>query len=96
MGFTLFDFFVFCEGVEPKSVGPIIDEDTIGKNPEWETSGTRSQETNMLLRVKHCLQRHIESTSRNELKRRFSYFLATFRATIGSVSQQTLRTAVYS
>ena len=34
MGFTLFDFFVFCEGVEPKSVGPIIDEDTIGKNPE--------------------------------------------------------------
>ena len=36
MGFTLFDFFVFCEGVEPKSVGPIIDEDTIGKNPEWE------------------------------------------------------------
>ena len=29
-------------------------------------------------------------------QRVFSYFLATFRATIGSMSQQTLRTAVYS
>ena len=28
------------------------------------------------------------STSRNEFKRRFSHFLATFRATIGSVSQE--------
>ena len=44
-----------------------------------------------LLRLKHCLRRHIERTSRNEFKRRFSHFLARFRATIGSVSQQTLR-----
>ena len=36
MGFTLFDLFVSSEGVEPKSVGPIIEEDTIRKNPEWE------------------------------------------------------------
>ena len=49
-----------------------------------------------LLRLKHCLWRHIERTSRNEFKRRFSHFLATFRATIGSASQQTLRTAVCS
>ena len=49
-----------------------------------------------LLRLKHCLRRHIERTARNEFKRRFSHFLATFRATIGSVSQQTLRTAVCS
>ena len=28
------------------------------------------------------------STSRNEFKRRFSHFLATFRATIGSLSQE--------
>ena len=49
-----------------------------------------------LLRLKHYLRRHIERTSRNEFKRRFSSFLATVRATIGSMSQQTLRTAVYS
>ena len=50
-----------------------------------------------LLRLKHCLQSHIESTSCNEFKRRFLHFLATSRATIGSaVSQQTLRTVVYS
>ena len=30
------------------------------------------------LRLKHCLRRHIESTSSNEFKRRFSYSLATF------------------
>ena len=47
-----------------------------------------------LLRLKHCLRRHIQRTSRNEFKGRFSFFLATFRGTIGSVSQQTLRTAV--
>lgn len=34
MGFTLFDLFVSSEGVEPKSVGPIIDEDI--ENPELE------------------------------------------------------------
>ena len=34
-----------------------------------------------LLRLKHCLRRHIESTSRNEFKRKVSHFLATFRAT---------------
>ena len=28
-----------------------------------------------LLRLKHCLQSHIESTSRNEFKRRFSHFI---------------------
>ena len=39
-----------------------------------------------LLRLKHCLRRHIESTSRNEFERRFSPLLAPFRATIGSVS----------
>ena len=56
----------------------------------------RLMQISTLLRLKLCLRRHIESTSRNEFKRRFSYFLATFRATIGSMSQQTLRTAVYS
>ena len=39
-----------------------------------------------LLRLKHCLRRHVECTSRNEFERRFSRLLATFRATIGSVS----------
>ena len=46
-----------------------------------------------MLRLKHCLRRHIESTSRNEFKQRFPYFLGTFPATIGWVSQQTLKTA---
>ena len=45
-----------------------------------------------LLRLKHCLRSHIESTSCNECKQRFSHFLATFFASIGLVSQQTLRT----
>ena len=49
-----------------------------------------------LRRLKHYLRRHIERKSRNEFKRRFSHFLAILRATIGSVSQQTLRTAVCS
>ena len=39
-----------------------------------------------LLRLKHCLRRHVECTSRNEFERRFSPLLASFRATIGSVS----------
>ena len=43
--------------------------------------------------VKRCC---IESTSSTKFKQRFSHFLASFRATIESVSQQTLRTAVYS
>ena len=33
-----------------------------------------------LLRLKHCLQRHIESPSLNEFTRRYSSFLATLRA----------------
>ena len=49
-----------------------------------------------LLRLKHCLRPHIESTSCNKFKRRFSHFLATFRATIGSVLQQILRAVVDS
>ena len=49
-----------------------------------------------LLRLKHCLRSCIKSTSHNEFKQRFTLFLATFRATIGSVSQQILRTAVFS
>ena len=39
-----------------------------------------------LLRPKHCLRSHIESTSRNEFERRFLHFLANLRATMGSVS----------
>ena len=35
-----------------------------------------------LLRLKRCLQRHIESTLHNKFKQRFSHFLATFDATI--------------
>ena len=37
------------------------------------------------------LRRHIESTSCNEFKRRFLYFLATSHATIGSVSHKNSR-----
>ena len=48
-----------------------------------------------LLRLKHCLRHHVESTSRNEFKQRLSHFLATFCATIRSVALQTLRTGVY-
>ena len=38
----------------------------------------------------------VESTSSTKFKQRFSHCLASFRATIESVSQQTLRKAVYS
>ena len=49
-----------------------------------------------LLRLNIVYGAILKSTSCNGFKRRFSYFLATFRVTIGSVTQQTLRATVYS
>ena len=37
---------------------------------------------------------HAARAKTNEFKRRFSYFLATFRATTGSVSQQIVTTNI--
>ena len=45
--------------------------------------------------AKTLFQCQIDSTSPNEFKGGFSHFLATLRATIRSVSEQPLRTAVY-